>query len=100
MMVPWDIYLPTPHAERYYGNASQYADLYKFVRENAELLDATTERIKIKDSTQVLTRCTECYISRLHYVALCLKACPLSSLASKVVETCGGYHRACRHRMS
>ena len=55
MMVPWDIYLPTPHAERYYGNASQYADLYKFVRENAELLDATTERIKIKDSTQVLT---------------------------------------------
>ena len=42
MMVPWDIYLPTPHAARYYGLASQYGDLYAFVRAHAELLDATT----------------------------------------------------------
>jgi hypothetical protein len=42
MMAPWDIYLPTPQAERYYGNASQYGDLYAFVRRHAALLDATT----------------------------------------------------------
>ena len=45
MMAPWDIYLPTPHATRYYGLASQYGDLYAFVRAHAELLDATTEPI-------------------------------------------------------
>ena len=39
MMVPWDIYLPTPQGQRYYGNASQYGDLYKFVRQHADLLD-------------------------------------------------------------
>ena len=42
MMAPWDIYLPTPQADRYYGNASQYGDLYSFVRRHAALLDATT----------------------------------------------------------
>lgn len=42
MMAPWDIYLPTPHAQRYYGRAAQYADLYQFVRRHAALLDATT----------------------------------------------------------
>lgn len=42
MMAPWDIYLPTPQADRYYGNASQYSDLYSFVRRHAALLDATT----------------------------------------------------------
>lgn len=45
MMAPWDIYLPTPKAERYYGLASQYADLYALVRDVAALLDATTEPI-------------------------------------------------------
>ena len=41
MMVPWDIYLPTPHAARYYGLKSQFSDLYEFVRTRAVLLDAT-----------------------------------------------------------
>ena len=39
MMVPWDIYLPTPNAVRYYGNASQFADLYALVRNNVRLFD-------------------------------------------------------------
>jgi hypothetical protein len=46
-MVPWDIYLPTPHAARYYGNGSQYADLYAFVRAHAQLLDETIVRVKM-----------------------------------------------------
>ena len=37
-----DIYLPTPHAARYFGNASTYGDLFHFVRRHGELLDATT----------------------------------------------------------
>ena len=40
MMVPWDIYLPTPDAERYYGKPDQFADLYAFVRAHGALLDA------------------------------------------------------------
>ena len=44
MMVPWDIYLPSPSARRYYGSAHQYADLYGFVRAQAALLDAHAKR--------------------------------------------------------
>jgi hypothetical protein len=39
MMVPWDIYLPTPAALRYYGDPSQYADLFEFIREQADMLE-------------------------------------------------------------
>ena len=45
MVAPWDIYLPTPSATRYYGTASQYGDLFAFVRRNGALLDGTTERV-------------------------------------------------------
>ena len=45
MMVPWDIYLPTPDAARYYGVASQYADVYQFVRDHGALLDASVVAI-------------------------------------------------------
>jgi hypothetical protein len=45
MVAPWDIYLPTPTADRYYGNASQYGDLFAFVRQHSELLDATTQPV-------------------------------------------------------
>jgi hypothetical protein len=31
MLVPWDIYLPTPNAERFFGNVSDFADLYSVV---------------------------------------------------------------------
>lgn len=41
MLVPWDIYLPTPTGVRYYGSASEYADLYTFVRGHSSLLDET-----------------------------------------------------------
>ncbi len=43
MMVPWDIYLPTPTADRYYGSAAQYADLFEFVRDQGRVLDATAQ---------------------------------------------------------
>ena len=42
-----DIYLPTPHAARYFGNATQYGDLFRFVRRHGELLDATTEAVAL-----------------------------------------------------
>ena len=42
-----DIYLPTPHAARYFGNATQYGDLFRFVRRHAELLDATAEAVAL-----------------------------------------------------
>ena len=35
--------MPGPAAPRYYGLASQYGDIYAFVRAHAALLDATTE---------------------------------------------------------
>jgi hypothetical protein len=41
MMVPWDIYLPTPQARRFYGNASQFADLYDLVRRNPNLFEGS-----------------------------------------------------------
>ena len=42
-----DIYLPTPHAARYFGNVTQYGDLFHFVRRHGELLDATTEAVAL-----------------------------------------------------
>ena len=27
MFTPWDIYLPTPHADRYYGTPAEYGDI-------------------------------------------------------------------------
>ena len=40
MFVPWDIYLPTPRAARYFGAPSQFQDIFSFVREHASLLDS------------------------------------------------------------
>ena len=40
LVVPWDIYLPTPEATRYYGTVAQYGDIFGFVRQHAALLDA------------------------------------------------------------
>eukprot|EP00937_MAST-01D_sp_MAST-1D-sp2_P001369 g1369.t1 len=40
MLAPWDIYLPTPDARRYYGSAADYADLFAFARAQRRLLDA------------------------------------------------------------
>ena len=39
MMVPWDIYLPTPSALRYFGDPGPYADLFAFVQEHAGMLE-------------------------------------------------------------
>jgi hypothetical protein len=39
VLVPWDIYLPTPDAKRFFGNASDFADLYGFVRDRTDLFD-------------------------------------------------------------
>lgn len=50
--VPWDIYLPTPQAARYYGNATQYADLFAFIRGHAELLDNTNLTVKVKPPSE------------------------------------------------
>jgi hypothetical protein len=43
MMVPWDVYDPgrTDPGARYYGNVSQFGDIYQFVRAHASLLDET-----------------------------------------------------------
>ena len=37
-MVPWDVYMPSD-APRYFGTASQYADLFGFIRANSQYLD-------------------------------------------------------------
>jgi hypothetical protein len=37
-MVPWDVYMPGD-APRYFGTPEQYADLFGFIRGNAEYLD-------------------------------------------------------------
>lgn len=41
LLVPWDVYLrSTPQgSDRYYGKPEEYADLYRFVRQNAEFFD-------------------------------------------------------------
>lgn len=47
MIVPWDVYVPSSQLagtsaaadSRYFGKASEYADLYKFIRGNAPILD-------------------------------------------------------------
>jgi hypothetical protein len=40
MLVPWDIYLPTPNASRFFGSQAQFGDLFAFVRAQADLLEA------------------------------------------------------------
>ncbi len=42
MIVPWDVFLPSG-GRRYYGKPEEYADLYGFVRANAEYLDGYQE---------------------------------------------------------
>lgn len=39
IMVPWDIYMPGVGSARYFGNATDFAPLYKFIRDNAVLFD-------------------------------------------------------------
>lgn len=41
--MPWDTYLPTPDAQRYFGQAENYADLTAFVRGMASRLDGYSE---------------------------------------------------------
>ena len=39
MEAPWDTYLPTPEAARYFGKPEEFADLYAMARASATLLD-------------------------------------------------------------
>ena len=39
MMVPWDIYLPTPNAMRYYGSAANFSDLAEALAEHMQEVD-------------------------------------------------------------
>gem|GEM_PF-1634042 len=39
MEAPWDTYLPTPQADRYFGEPKDFSDLLGFIRANAALLD-------------------------------------------------------------
>lgn len=41
--MPWDTYLPTPDAQRYFGKPENYADLTAFVRGMAPYLDGYTD---------------------------------------------------------
>ncbi|TVS14834.1 MAG: hypothetical protein EA424_18130 [Planctomycetaceae bacterium] len=41
--MPWDTYLPTPDAQRYFGDPANYADLTAFVRGMAGFLDGYAE---------------------------------------------------------
>jgi hypothetical protein len=41
--MPWDTYLPTPDAQRYFGEPENYADLTAFVRGMASFLDGHEE---------------------------------------------------------
>lgn len=41
--MPWDTYLPTPDAQRYFGRPENYADLTAFVRGIADRLDGHVE---------------------------------------------------------
>jgi hypothetical protein len=41
--MPWDTYLPTPDAQRYFGKPENYADLTAFVRGMGNLLDGYSE---------------------------------------------------------
>jgi hypothetical protein len=40
MLAPWDVYLPTPSAARFWGSAAHFGDLYAFVRAHAAVFDA------------------------------------------------------------
>lgn len=51
MMAPWDIYMPGANAPRYFGLASEFADVYEFVRSHAALLDAATTPVPDPRST-------------------------------------------------
>jgi hypothetical protein len=41
--MPWDTYLPTPDAQRYFGRPENYADLTAFVRAMASVLDGYSD---------------------------------------------------------
>ena len=45
MLVPWDIYLPTSNASRYYGTPELYGDLYNLVRVQGNLMELTDARV-------------------------------------------------------
>jgi hypothetical protein len=51
VLVPWDIYLPTPRAQRYYGSAHEYGDLFLFVTKYAEILETTSSFLHYSTST-------------------------------------------------
>ena len=40
MMVPWDIYLPGPSAHRFYGAGWQFSDIFSFIHNHSDTLDA------------------------------------------------------------
>jgi hypothetical protein len=42
VLIPWDIYLPDPLPERYYGSAEEYGNLYTFVKTYANVLNETS----------------------------------------------------------
>lgn len=39
MLGPWDVYLPAPSAPRYWGAATDFVDLFEYVRGNAGMFD-------------------------------------------------------------
>lgn len=45
--MPWDTYLPTPDAQRYFGDPADYADLTAFVRGMAENLEGYEDAFAI-----------------------------------------------------
>lgn len=51
MIVPWDIFLFTSNASRYYGTPELYGDLYAFVRAHALLFERADERLGYAPST-------------------------------------------------
>ena len=68
MLVPWDIYLPTPDAKRYFGDAAEYADLFSFVHEHAALLDSMDVAVAssiaglVRDHALLLLYNTSCVV--------------------------------------
>lgn len=52
MLAPWDAEIP---GGRYYGNASQFADLFGFVRRHARVFDAVVVKLRTEWLPRVLT---------------------------------------------
>ena len=55
MLVPWDIYLPDPNADRFFGSAAQFGDIFAFIREPSisEILMACDEAVASFNSSQL-----------------------------------------------